>query len=308
MKPTITIIMATYNRAQYIVESVKSIQAQTFDSWECLIIDDGGTDNTSEVLTPILEKDTRFSYLKRTDKYKKGLPGSRNYGLDLAQGDYIIFFDDDDIVHPQNLEICVSELSKKDRYFCRYIRNVFHGDFDYNFEYSKNYKSFNINEKDIYRIIRNELGFNSCAVMWKKDCFKNNRFVETLMYAEEWELYTRIISNGINGVSINKTLFYGRKHQNSNTGEFYKLNPVRLKSYVEAIILVIENLKEKKLINNEIIHYFIQISLNFKDYNLFEKIMEVLNLSPYKAFKWRFFHLVLPLRLFIYKAYKKIKN
>ena len=116
--------MATYNRAQYIVESIKSIQDQTLEDWECIIVDDGGTDNTEEVLESLLNKDKRFKYLKRTSKYQKGLPGSRNYGLDEAKGDYIIFFDDDDIAHPQNLEICVHELSNKDISFCRYIRKI----------------------------------------------------------------------------------------------------------------------------------------------------------------------------------------
>ena len=83
MKPIVTIIMATYNRAHFIVETLQSIQNQTFENWECIIIDDGGTDNTNEVIAPILEKDTRFQFVKRTDSYQKGLPGCRNYGLDL---------------------------------------------------------------------------------------------------------------------------------------------------------------------------------------------------------------------------------
>ena len=154
MSPTVSIIMATYNRAQYIVESIKSIQAQTFENWECLIIDDGGTDNTGEVLEPILQEDKRFSYLKRTDKNEKGLPGSRNYGLDIAKGDYIIFFDDDDIAHPQNLEICLDEFAKEDISFCRYIRLAFRGDFEYSFDFSKAYTSFYIDKNDIFKILK----------------------------------------------------------------------------------------------------------------------------------------------------------
>ena len=70
--------MATYNRAQYIMESIKSIQDQTLEDWECLIVDDGGTDNTEDILKPLLNEDKRFRYFKRTSKYQKGLPGSRN--------------------------------------------------------------------------------------------------------------------------------------------------------------------------------------------------------------------------------------
>ena len=60
MKPTITIIMATYNRAHFILETLHSIQNQTYENWECIIIDDGGTDNTQEVITPIKKEIERI--------------------------------------------------------------------------------------------------------------------------------------------------------------------------------------------------------------------------------------------------------
>ncbi|SFJ09293.1 glycosyltransferase family 2 protein [Olleya namhaensis] len=305
MKPTVTIIMATYNRAQYIVESIKSIQAQTFKNWECLIIDDGGTDNTAEVLGPILIEDNRFSYLKRTDNYTKGLPGSRNYGLDIAKGDYIIFFDDDDIAHPQNLELCVSEFKTKNIDFCRYIRAVFTGDFNYNYDFSKEYTHFEIDKKDVNRILKNELLFNSCAIMWKKECFVTNHYIEHLMYAEEWELYSRIVSQGYKGVSIDKILFYGRKHEASNTGEFFNQDPVRIKSNAAAIVLVIQNLKKEGLLSNSIIRYFIQVSLDYKPYDLFKRIIKTLELTTQDTLKWNLYYSQLPLRLFFYRLYKK---
>lgn len=272
--PKVTIIMATYNRAHFIVETLHSIQNQTYLNWECLIIDDGGTDNTIEVIQPILDKDQRFQFLKRSNKYLKGLPGCRNYGIDLAKGDFIIFFDDDDMVHPQNLELCVLELAKNDISFCRYIRDVFFDDFDYNFDYSKKYSSFYIDVNDIEKMLKNELPFNSCAVMWKKECFKENKFVETLMYAEEWELYSRILSTGIKGVSINKCLFFGRKHPNSNTGEFYASNPIRINSKKEAIRLVAYNLISKNLLTPNLLKYLTGLAIGFRDAKLLNDIIE----------------------------------
>lgn len=306
--PQVTIIMATYNRAQFIVETLKSVKAQTFVNWECLIIDDGGTDNTKEEIASILEQDIRFQYSKRPDNYIKGLPGCRNYGLDLAKGEYIIFFDDDDIAHPQNLECCVEELSKSNIWFCRYIREVFFENFDYKFDYSKIYTSFYIDKKDIERMLNNELQFNSCAVMWKAACFENNRYAEQLMYAEDWELYSRIVSSGFNGLSINKSLFYGRKHPHSNTGEFYRNNSIRRASNAEAIVLVVRNLKEKQLLTYSLVRYFIVTALYFEEYNLFETILNVLDLPTFGKLKWRFFYGVLPLRLRLYRMKKTIQN
>ncbi|MBK0371243.1 glycosyltransferase family 2 protein [Flavobacterium agrisoli] len=307
--PKVTIIMATYNRAHFIVETLQSIQAQTFLNWECFIIDDGGTDNTKEVVQPFLEEDIRFQYLKRPNNYLKGLPGCRNYGLDLAHGEYIIFFDDDDIPHPQNLECCVYELSTSQHSFCRYVREVFFGDnFKYEFDYSRTYSSFKIYEKDIEKILNNQLQFNSCAVMWKAVCFKENRFVEHLMYAEEWELYSRIVSEGFSGISINKTLFYGRKHLNSNTGEFYQNNPVRRASNVDAILLVLQNLKDKNLLTYSLKRYFIATSLDFEEYQLFKNILDVLELHTFEKIYWITFYYVLPSRLKIHSVKKKIKK
>src|SRR5690606_8211896 len=199
------------------------------------------------------------------------------YGIDLAKGDYIIFFDDDDIVHPQNLELCTKELARSNMFFCRYIRAVFSGKFDYKFDYSKSYDSFSINKNDLLEILKNDLPLNSCAVMWKRECFVDHRFVEYLMYAEEWELYSRIISSGYQGISINKTLFFGRKHANSNTGEFWKGDKVRVKSKKEAIKLVVKNLYEKKLLTPSLFKYLMNYAISFRDYKLVKNILNITN-------------------------------
>ena len=307
MKPQVTIVMATYNRAHFIVETLLSIQNQTFSDWECLIIDDGGTDNTKEVITPLLEKDSRFQFLKRPQNYLKGLPGCRNYGLDKAQGEAIIFFDDDDIVHPQNLELCVLELSRNTVSFCMYIRAVFFDKFDYNFDYSTQYTSFFITKSDVEKILKYQIFLNSCAIMWKRECFENNRFVETLMYAEDWELYSRIVSAGFTGISIEKSLFFARKHSNSLTGEFNKANPIQRASYSEAILLAVKNLKDKELLTYSLKRYFIGLSLQFEEFNLHKSIIDVLDLATFEKLKWQIFYAVLPLRLKLYRL-KKVWN
>ena len=304
----VSIIMATYNRASFIVETLESIKNQTYSNFECIIIDDGGTDNTQDLITPILNSDPRFSFQKRPDNYQKGLPGSRNYGLDIAKGDFVIFFDDDDIAHPQNLELCTTELYKSEVSFCRYQREVFFNEFDYKFDYSKDYSSFKIDINDIERMLNYELPFNSCAVMWRTNCFEKNRFVEHLMYAEEWELYSRILSSGFKGISIDKCLFYGRKHADSNTGEYFQNNPVRRASQADAIVLVLQNLKERKILTTPLVKHFISNSISFKEFNLFNRIMHTLDLTILKKIKWSLFYQSYLLRLPIYKIKKRLKK
>ena len=308
MKNNVTIIMATFNRAHFILETITSIQNQTYSAWECLIIDDGATDNTQEVIKPILLQDERFKYFKRTEEYKKGLPGCRNYGIDLAQGNYIIFFDDDDIVHPQNLELCVLELSRNNVSFCRYTRGYFQDKFDYAFDYSKSYDTFFIDKRDVFKLLNQSLPFNSCAVLWKKECFDENRYTEHLLHAEEWELYSRILSTNIVGISIKKTLFFARQHSNSMTSQYFRLDPKRSLSNVHAILLVLKNLKEKELLNYSVIRYFVAMSPEYAEFNLFDKILETLELNKINDLKWRIFYFVLPLRFKISRFKKRVIN
>lgn len=306
--PLVTIIMATYNRQDYILESLLAIKAQTYTYWECLIIDDGGSDNTKAVINDLLFEDDRFVYMQRTKDYKKGLPGCRNYGLELSKGDYVIFFDDDDIPHPLNLELCIEQLVNSNFSFCSYKREVFKKEFDYKFDYSREFSKSYIEKKDVLKLFNHELSLNSCAVMWRKNCFTNNRFIEHLMYAEEWELYTRIISQGFDGIAIDKTLFYGRKHDNSNTGEFHLNNPERLKSHANAIKLIVLNLQKEGLLTNRIMKHFIQISRKYESFELFITTINDLELSNVSIFKWKIFNTFLPFKIYLSKLKKKINK
>lgn len=305
MNPKVTIIMATYNRAHFIVETLKSIQEQTFQNWECLIIDDGGTDNTFGVITPILNTDPRFQFSKRPNKYLKGLPGCRNYGLDQAKGEFVIFFDDDDIVHPNNLKINLEVIQANEVDFCHFQKLAYINTVP-KVEGTAIKIQNELTLKDIENVVNQKIGLASCTVLWHKKCFESIRFNESLLYAEEWECYTRIISEGFVGVIIENVLYYNRKHANSNTGEFYKHNPVRRRSNKEAILLVIANLKGKDLLSQSIIRYFVKVSVQYKEYNLFYSLMNVIKPSLKEKMNWLLFYKTFSIRWYIYKWRKKL--
>ncbi|TVZ25573.1 glycosyltransferase involved in cell wall biosynthesis [Gillisia sp. Hel_I_86] len=285
--PIVSIIMATYNREHLISETLVSIQNQTFPNWECLIIDDGSTDDTKEILRPFLDGESRFKYIKRSSKYKKGLPGCRNMGLDIAKGEYVVFFDDDDIVHPENLKISVDNFKNNVKYV-RYLRKVFWGDFHYNFDGNTKYNSELLDISVLDKMITNKIPFNSCQVMWRRECFIMNRFNEALMYAEEWECYSRILSSGIKGISVNKVLFYGRKHSNSNTGEFHSGNNIRRDSQIKASFLIMEKLKKNNLWNEVLEKFFIRLGFSIQSFSVTKTALAAGNSSNWKSFKYKF--------------------
>jgi glycosyltransferase involved in cell wall biosynthesis len=108
-KHIISIIIPTFNRAHLISETLDSIIAQTYTNWECIVVDDGSTDDNEKVLQEYILKDERFQYYQRPDLKPKGACSFRNYGFSLSKGEYVNWFDDDDIMHYDFLQ---SKLSK----------------------------------------------------------------------------------------------------------------------------------------------------------------------------------------------------
>ena len=117
----ISVIIPTYNRADRIEKSIKSVLNQTYRDIELLVIDDGSTDNTSEVVGNI--KDDRLFYYKQENQ---GACAARNYGLKIAKGEYIAFQDSDDIWYKDKLEkqYRFIEETKADLVYCGMNRIV----------------------------------------------------------------------------------------------------------------------------------------------------------------------------------------
>ena len=105
----ISIITPTYNRELLVQTTIKSIRSQTFTNWELIIVDDGSTDNTEEVLKPYLQ-DSRIQYVKKANS---GQAPSLNVGVSHAKGEFIVFLDSDDEAYPNWLQV-VSDNLKKD--------------------------------------------------------------------------------------------------------------------------------------------------------------------------------------------------
>lgn len=98
----VSIITPNWNCAKYICETIKSVQAQTYQNWEMIIVDDCSTDNSEEMVKPFLEQDKRISFLKNSKN--SGAAVSRNYALREAKGRWVAFLDSDDLWLPEKLE------------------------------------------------------------------------------------------------------------------------------------------------------------------------------------------------------------
>ena len=103
MSNLVSIIIPTYNRAHLIGETLDSIIDQTYQNWECIVVDDGGSDTTEVEMLKLLEIDNRFQYYKRSMNYPEGACGCRNFGFLKSSGNYIQWLDDDDLLSENKL-------------------------------------------------------------------------------------------------------------------------------------------------------------------------------------------------------------
>ncbi|WP_055445284.1 glycosyltransferase family 2 protein [Lacinutrix himadriensis] len=110
-QPLVSILIPTFNRADLLSETLNSVFAQTYTNWECIVVDDGSTDATAGLLASYIAKDSRFKYYKRPDTYLPGGNGARNYGFALSKGEFIQWFDDDDVMLPDFLNFKIASFN-----------------------------------------------------------------------------------------------------------------------------------------------------------------------------------------------------
>ncbi|MBE6460609.1 MAG: glycosyltransferase family 2 protein [Alphaproteobacteria bacterium] len=108
--PKVSVLMTAYNSERYIAEAIESILNQTFSDFEFLIINDGSTDKTADIIAQYAKTDKRIRFID--NKKNQGLIAVLNQGLDLARGEYIARMDSDDIAMPERLEKQVAYLDE----------------------------------------------------------------------------------------------------------------------------------------------------------------------------------------------------
>ena len=100
--PLVSIIVTCYNQEYYIRQALESILSQTYTNWECIVIDDGSTDDSANVIRKFIKADKRFLYFHQPNA---GVSNARNTGFALAKGEYINFLDGDDTFLPEKLAL-----------------------------------------------------------------------------------------------------------------------------------------------------------------------------------------------------------
>lgn len=259
----VSIIIPTYNRAHLIGETLDSVIAQTYQNWECIVVDDGSTDYTDELLEFYCTKDHRIQYHNRPNNRRKGANACRNYGFELSEGEYVKWFDSDDLMSVEHLEKVLSVFSLKKVHFvitdCQ------------NFEFGKETKRkpFDLDKSNLQF---NALNFAKYKIGWitndftgKRESLRGIKFNERLKGGQEYNFFVKFLVKNQNGYFIDEVLTLARLHKNSLTKENRNIkNTIIAELKILTLIDVYPFQKKKinKWLFSGYVHECYQIGLN----------------------------------------------
>lgn len=195
----VSIIIPCYNQAQYLEECLNSVINQTYQDWECIIVNDGSTDNTEEIANNWVNKSNK---IKLINKKNEGLCATRNKGIEQSKGTFILALDADDYISNNYVEECIK---------------LFQNDNNLKIAYSK---AFFFGKRNEEWILPKKIDINSiltknnvyCSAIFKKSDWENvGKYDTNMKYGyEDWELWINILKNGGYGLQTPNAIFYYR--------------------------------------------------------------------------------------------------
>lgn len=218
----ISVIVPCFNQAQYLEEALQSVLNQTYTNWECIIVNDGSSDDTEYKTKEWCLKDNRFKYLY---KENGGLSSARNFGIQHASGDYILTLDADD---------------KYDATFIEKGSEILNNNQEIGVVSSWISRFKGTKEicviKPIGKTIEDFLFQNAAngTSLFRKKCWEAvGGYDETMkMGYEDWEFYIRVCANGWKVYVIPETLFFYRQHNFSMRLDAYQNHDKNIKKYM----------------------------------------------------------------------------
>ena len=232
MKSFVSIIIPTYNRAELIGQTLESILAQTYTNWECIVVDDGSTDDTKEVVLSFSDPRIKYFYKKNEERSI-----ARNFGIERSKGIYICFLDSDDIYYKDHLHVLHDFIQKKELPVAMINTGM-------NVNFNEELRSRPIYDPEKYRhpvyfIWKKFLLINSVCV--HRDIFEQHKFPEKFNVWEDTHLWLRIAA-AYPFHQIPKITTQWNRHEKSSVSlAFDKVEFYKVKNYLECISNLFQN-------------------------------------------------------------------
>lgn len=253
-----SIIIPTFNREYLIQYTLDSILNQLYINWECIIVDDGSTDNTLEIIKKYELIDSRFKFYKRPFYLKKGANSCRNYGFSKISGDYVQWFDSDDIMLPSMIKEKVSKISfeKSDIVIARL--GMFKNDI--NEFYTDDRISIEPKSNNLpFEFFGGNFWFQTSQPLYRKTFLSSQKelFNKKLKRNQETELFVRLLIKNPKISYINDVLILQRIHDTSIGGVYSYLSESKKYSIdLPAYKLLYLSFLNTPFLTNEVLFYF----------------------------------------------------
>jgi GT2 family glycosyltransferase len=213
--PSVSVITPCYNYAHYLGATLDCLQSQSFEDWECVLVDDGSTDASPDVARQYARRDARIRYLR---KENGGLPAARNTGLGAAQGRYVFFLDADDLIHRDALSWLMKAMANRSRRVCLMrARNFLQDPARDGFPFEARPRAMEF----LPNILADNLGPPHCYLAERRAILAAGSFDAQLRACEDWDLWIRMAVLGAELVNVDRVGAYYRRHATSmSAGKF----------------------------------------------------------------------------------------
>ena len=213
----VSVIIPCYNAEEYILDTVNTVLNQTYRNIEIIVVDDCSSDDTTVVLSDLMQKG-KILFHRLSENYG-GPSKPRNIGVSMAKGSWIAFLDADDLWHPSKIEIQIKNMNDCGFNFCS--TNKF--DFTNLTDLSKIKTAFGFWEIGYITILLKDF-IPTSSVIIKSDVLKELKFNESkgLVSVEDYDLWMRVIKNGNNCLKLKSYLTYYRISDNQISKNKFK--------------------------------------------------------------------------------------
>ena len=269
-KALISIIVPIYNVEKYLRQCLDSVLNQTYQNFECLLINDGSPDNSAGICKEYVDKDARFHYF---EKENGGLASARNFGIKYSKGKYITFIDSDDWVESDYLEVLYSKIKEYNTDFVISSYKKFDMDEDcfYLHIWDQDYYEKIWTSQELLTQLPNLENYDgSYTVSWGK-LFKRSLFDEILFneqrkFGEDFECSFKLYLSMTSCLYIHKALYNYRLHSESMLGQV--VTERQLMDDIEIRVgrlpyLIVRGIDSSPYISN--LKSFIQYRINEKE-------------------------------------------
>ena len=265
--PVVSIIIPNFNKATFIAESIRSVLEQDFEDWEAIIVDDGSTDNSVEIINNLVSNDPRLKLFQR-NRLPKGGSTCRNIGIENARGDYLFFFDSDDLMTKDCIGERVNLMQDNTTLdFAVFPVGTFYkaiGDSTMVWRTKKG--------DHLKQFLRHDLPWNIMSPIWRTPFVKNklNGFDESFPRLQDVEFHTRaLLQKGLKYKIVHNTTpkcFYRIDHERTKQSQAQGLQTMYqgVKKYIQTFKEKVDDPKIKRKLRGTLFSFLNQLNYSLK--------------------------------------------